>query len=125
MDALVITWKELLIAAIAVLSVYAAEILLLMRFGHRRGFKIWRRGVEARHQAELDALKARVDQLEATIKRLGAPEGTSENTPVTPYSQAIHLAQQGFDVAEVAMNCGISRAEAELIVALYRSASSH
>jgi cell division protein FtsB len=125
MDAFVITWKELLIAAIAVLSVYAAEILLLMRFGQRRGIKVWRRGVETRQQAELEELKARVDQLEASIKRLGKPDATTEKPAVTPYSQAIQLAQQGFDVTEVALSCGISRAEAELIVALYRSASSH
>jgi flagellar biosynthesis/type III secretory pathway M-ring protein FliF/YscJ len=37
------------------------------------------------------------------------------------YSQAIKLAQQGLDSAAVAAGCGISRGEADLIVAIYRA----
>ena len=40
---------------------------------------------------------------------------------ITPYSQAMQMAQQGLDSGEVAASCGISRAEAELIVALQRA----
>jgi hypothetical protein len=43
-----------------------------------------------------------------------------EEVPATPYSRAFTLAKQGMDVGEVAANCGISRAEAELIVAMQR-----
>jgi hypothetical protein len=35
------------------------------------------------------------------------------------------MAREGRAVAEVAGDCGISRGEAELIVALYRSSSTH
>ena len=43
----------------------------------------------------------------------------------TPYGHAIRMAREGRAVAEVAGDCGISRGEAELIVALYRSSSTH
>ncbi|MGL4995905.1 MAG: DUF2802 domain-containing protein [Deefgea sp.] len=39
------------------------------------------------------------------------------------YAQAIRLAQKGADAPEVAAVCGISRGEADLIVAIYRSAA--
>ena len=39
----------------------------------------------------------------------------------TAYAQAMRLAGQGLDSSAVAAGCGISRGEAELIVALYRA----
>lgn len=42
----------------------------------------------------------------------------------TPYRRAIELARSGVAAAEVAQACGISRSEAELIVALYRRTPS-
>lgn len=42
----------------------------------------------------------------------------------TPYRRAIELARSGVPAAEVAQACGISRSEAELIVALYRRTPS-
>ena len=41
----------------------------------------------------------------------------------SPYAQAIRLAQKGADASELAASCGISRGEADLIVAIYRSAA--
>lgn len=117
--AFVLTWKEVLIGAIVVLGVYIAELLLLMHGSRRGGLSLWRRGAQARELVELRRevaeLKERVARLESTA---AAP---SEAAPQTPYSKAFSLAKQGLDVAEVAASCGISRAEAELIVAMQRS----
>jgi hypothetical protein len=56
----------------------------------------------ARLQGELDKLRS-------------APAGS-----VSPYNLAIQMARQGANANDVASGCGISRGEAELIVALYR-----
>lgn len=121
----VLSWKELLIAGIIVLAVYIAEMLLLLRSGKSPGFPFRRGRAEDKELAEI---KARLALLEA---RLGlkpganqAPTETGElaDTIVeiasTPYSRAFSLAKQGVDVTQVAASCGISRAEAELIVAM-------
>ena len=119
MDAgLVITWKELLIAGIIVMAVYIAEMLLLLGSGKSLGLGFGRRRSENKEIAEL---KARLALLEA---RLAPPTENEESADTiveiasTPYSRAFNLAKQGVDVSQVAASCGISRAEAELIVAM-------
>ena len=118
MDAgFVITWKELLIAGILVMAVYIAEMLLLLGSGKSLGLGFGRR----RENKEIAELKARLALLEA---RLAPPTETEESADTiveiasTPYSRAFRLAKQGVDVSQVAASCGISRAEAELIVAM-------
>lgn len=119
--AFVITWKELLIGAILVLAVYIAELLLLMHSSRGRGLRIWQRGAQAR---ELHELRKEVAELKDRLARLEAPvappRSQADDVPATPYSRAFNLAKQGMDVGEVAASCGISRAEAELIVAMQR-----
>lgn len=120
MDAgFVITWKELLIGGIIVLAVYIAEMLLLMGSGKSRGFSFGRRRAENR---ELTDIKARLAALEARLAPPPTEMDDSADTIVeiaaTPYSRAFNLAKQGVDVKQVAASCGISRAEAELIVAM-------
>lgn len=116
--AFVLTWKELLLAGIIVLAVYIAELLLLLSSGKSLGLPFGRRRAENK---ELAAIKERLAQLEA---RLAPPteNDVSADTIVeiasTPYSRAFSLAKQGVDVMQVAASCGISRAEAELIVAM-------
>lgn len=119
--AFVITWKELLIGVILVLAVYIAELLLLMYSSRGRGLRIWQRGAQARElhelRKEVAALKDRLGRLESASV---PARPNQEETPSTPYSRAFTLAKQGMDVGEVAASCGISRAEAELIVAMQR-----
>ena len=120
--AFVITWKELLIAAIVVLGVYIAELLLLMHSSRGTGLTLWRRGAQAR---EIHELRKEIKELKERLARLEAGEGAAvpADTAIsasTPYTRAINLAKQGMDVGEVASSCGISRAEAELIVAMQR-----
>lgn len=66
---------------------------------------------------ELSTLRREVESLKSQL------ESTSNKVPSPPvesaYSQAIKLAQQGLDSAAVAAGCGISRGEADLIVAIY------
>jgi hypothetical protein len=123
-SAFVITWKELLIAAIVVLGVYIAELLLLMHSSRGRGVRVWQRGAQARElheiRKELAELKDRLAKLEAA--ELPAP--AADTAVATPYSRAFTLAKQGLDVGQVASTCGISRAEAELIVAMQRGGES-
>ncbi|MDD5328419.1 MAG: DUF2802 domain-containing protein [Sulfuricella sp.] len=123
MESFVITWRELLIGAVLVLAVYIAEMLLLMRSAKPRGWRVWQKGAEAHVRSrelqalelELSQLHQQVDLLQAEVDQLKAQQVT-----VTPYTQAIQMAQQGIDVDEVAARCGISRGEAELIVAMHR-----
>jgi predicted RNase H-like nuclease (RuvC/YqgF family) len=127
LESFIITWRELLIGAVLVLAVYIAEMLLLMRSAKPRGWRIWQRGAEAHAKSrevqslelEFTQLLERVDRLQKELEQLKA----AQQVAVTPYSQAIKMAQQGLDVNEVAISCGISRGEAELIVALHRNQS--
>lgn len=122
MDAsFVITWKELLIAGIIVLAVYIAELLLLMSSGKSIGLRFWRRRTENRELAEL---KNRLAALEIRLARLeesGDSADTVGEIASNSYGKAFSLAKQGVDVAQVAAACGISRSEAELIVAMQRN----
>jgi hypothetical protein len=126
MEPFVVTWRELLVGLIAVLGIYVAELLLLLRTGNRKGLRLWRRGAEAHseHYAmsamreELAALREQVGALRAELERL-SPGPADEQQP-TPYGKAIDLARHGRPAADVAADTGISRGEADLIVALYR-----
>jgi predicted RNase H-like nuclease (RuvC/YqgF family) len=132
LESFVITWRELLLVAVLVLAVYIAEMLLLMRSAKPRGWRIWKRGEEAHAQAQVQAknrevqslelefalLHEQVDKLQKELEQLKAQQAA-----VTPYTHAIQMAQQGLNVNEVAASCGISRGEAELIVALHRNQS--
>ena len=116
----VVTWKELLIAGIIVLVMYIAKMVLLMRSDKTSRFSFWRRRAE---NQELIALKNQVAALEIRLARLEESGDSSDNlggTASTSYGKAFNLAKQGMDVAQVAANCGISRSEAELIVAMQR-----
>jgi hypothetical protein len=134
-----ITWPQLLYVGILVLSFYIAELVF---FWLRHGRKNKTQDVSASLQAQIESLRQELDgvkvRMAALSRQLQAAE-ENENpflSPTTsvlaknsdstqtdsPYAQAIRLAQQGADAPEVAITCGISRGEADLIVAIYRSA---
>lgn len=133
MESFVITWHELLIGAVLVLVVYIAEMLLLMRSAKPLGWRVWQRGAEAHANAhalvqsrevqsleqELSRLQEQVDRLQSEIEQMKAQQAA-----VTPYTNAIQMAEQGLNVSDVASRCGISRGEAELIIAMHQSQSS-
>lgn len=127
MESFVITWRELLIGAVLVLAVYIAEMLLLMRSAKPRGWRVWQKGAEAHAQSrELQLLELDLTKLHEQVARLQADvdQLKTQQVVATPYTHAIQMAQQGLDVDELAASCGISRGEAELIVALHRNQPS-
>jgi Protein of unknown function (DUF2802) len=124
MEAFVVTWRELLIVVIAVLAVYVAELLLLLRWSGRPGARWWSQAAKANVQGgESDALAREVAELRKQVARLQSEVDKLQAAPapsISPYNLAIQMARQGAGAGEVASGCGISRGEAELIVALYR-----
>lgn len=124
MEAFVVTWRELLVVVIAVLAIHVAELLLLLHWSGRPVARLWRRGVNisvessAREELarEVGELRKQVARLHGEVERLQVAPASS----VSPYNLAIQMARQGSNAGDVASGCGISRGEAELIVALYR-----
>ncbi|MEW9899242.1 DUF2802 domain-containing protein [Chitinivorax sp. PXF-14] len=129
MNAIVVTWRELLVAGAIVLGIYVAEWLMFLRTSKRNRDKA---GVAPAAQAS-DELEQRIASLESELSQLkrafvalASQPPRAEETPsspvsvVTPYAQAVELARQGMDAATLSSQCGISRGEAELIIALYR-----
>lgn len=122
METLVITWRELLIVVVLVLAVYIAEVLLLTRSSGKRGFPFSRDKAEEARVDEIRFLRADCIKLRAQLEKLqGEVDEMKLAQSSTPYSQSIKLAQQGQDAGQIAASCGISRGEAELIVALYHA----
>lgn len=121
-EALVVTWRELLVVVSAVLAIYVAEMLLLLRWSGRR-VNPWTRPEASSEGQALNAVSLEIAELRSQVARLqGELDRLKSATPsaVSPYNQAIQMARQGLSASEVSSRCGISRGEAELIVALYR-----
>lgn len=71
--------------------------------------------------AEREALNAALESLRSkSPARLPAPVEPAKS----PYTRATELARNGASVAAIVEECGITRGEAELIVALHRSGIS-
>lgn len=127
MESFVITWRELLIVVAVVLAIYVAELLLLLRSG-KSGERWFSRGGATQDKAalvRLENLEAEIAELRQHVARLesGTDHAERPAEPVhavqTPYGQAIQMARTGLDAEAVASACGISRGEAELIVAMH------
>jgi len=122
METFVVTRWELLIAVVAVLAIHAAELIVLLRWPGVVGLQRWKRGARSAADLvsqllrEIAELRRQVARLQGEVDKLrAAPQPT-----VSPYTQAIQMARRGAGASEVASGCGISRGEAELIVALHR-----
>jgi hypothetical protein len=123
MESLVVTWREVLVVVIAVLAVYVAELLLLLRWSGRLGNSGKKTARPGADQRSVDALTREVGELRKQLARLQGELDKLRSAPagsVSPYNLAIQMARQGANANDVASGCGISRGEAELIVALYR-----
>ncbi len=134
MNGIVITWTQLLYISLVLILFYAAELLLFLRKSAQNKSRTPTEHKElAEQQAQIIELQREVESLKvrlATLLVQQAPlstlsPGMALNDDDTPYSQAIRLAQQGADAEKVSAACGISRGEADLIVALYRTGSPH
>jgi hypothetical protein len=119
LENIVITWRELLIGVVLILAVYIAEVLLLTRSG--KG-KTSRRDDEARNremqslELEISRLHERLEKLQADVEQLKVGQASAAR----PYGEAVKMAEGGVDVDQLAASCGISRGEAELIIAVNR-----
>lgn len=119
MEGIVVTWRELLIVVILVVGVYVAEVILLMRNGGRFGGKSDTSARDRERRAlelDIERLHERLDSLQSEIEKLKTGQASS----VRPYGEAVKLAEGGMDIDQLAANCGISRGEAELIIAVNR-----
>lgn len=117
---IIITWRELLLVVAVVLAVYIAEMLLLVRSNGGLRKPRWlnmihEKRVEAELRQEIEALRERVERLEASMPLQGGTDDAD-----TPYNRAILMARQGVEAAQLAEECGISRGEAELIVSMQK-----
>lgn len=134
MNGILITWPQLLYAGLALLVFYVAELLLFLRKAnspHHVSRQTQHR-VEAM-TAEMSALRQELELLKVrlaanSIQQVWAIEhhgdadiASPPSSTETPYAHAIRMARTGADSAVVAQECGISRGEADLIVALYRA----
>ncbi|MBS4096859.1 MAG: DUF2802 domain-containing protein [Sulfuricella sp.] len=118
MEGIVITWRELLIVVILISAVYVAEVLLLTRNGGRFGKNGDDKRSRELQSLELDMthLHERIEYLTVEVEKLKNGQASS----VRPYGEAVKLADNGMDVEQLAAHCGISRGEAELIIAVNR-----
>lgn len=119
LESIVITWRELLMGALLIIAVYVAEVLLLTRSGKGSSPNRGNAAGDRRFQdveLEISSLHSRLEKLQAEVEQLKAGQSTS----VRPYGDAVKLAEEGMDVDQLAVNCGISQGEAELIIAVNR-----
>jgi len=123
-EGVVVTWRELMIVIAVAMGVYAAELMLLLRWskfhGHRSWFGIFDDSSGAPKlpcmDLELLELRKQLSDLAGEVEKLRSGDSRASS----PYNHAIELARQGATASDVAAECGISKGEAELIVALYR-----
>ncbi|MDR0440548.1 MAG: DUF2802 domain-containing protein [Candidatus Accumulibacter sp.] len=109
----------------AELSADVKEQMLIWNERHTRTLEL-RRKVDVLEQdiaqlrREIGGLRAEVQTLREEQRReIGKVKIAQSASPF--YSDAMQLATQGREAADISMLCGISRAEAELVVALARS----
>lgn len=126
MGASVVTQPTLWLALSSVALVFVLALLALARDCRRRLRAM--RGELEPVRAQLLELGLQVRQLTAELQALRRA-AVENNLPRragsgSPYNQAIELVRRGVKAAEVARQCGLTRAEAELIVSLYRRENS-
>jgi hypothetical protein len=114
-------------ADLAELPAAAKEQMLLRNERHSRTLEL-RRKVDVLEQdlaqlrREIGGLRAEVQTLREEQRReISKVKITQSASPF--YSDAMQLATQGREAADISVLCGISRAEAELVVALARNGS--
>ena len=74
----------------------------------------------AQLRKEVGGLRAEMQLLREAQRRELAHSQVAQNASPL-YNDAMQMAMQGIDAASIAQHCGISRAEAELVVALVRN----
>ena len=109
----VFTGRELLLAVILASLVYLLEVWLFSR--RSKGAPPSEKRIKAL-ETEIEILKQRLQALEDM-----PPVGSSLDARANTYADAQRMAREGTPALELAGSLGISRGEAELIVALQRA----
>ncbi len=109
----VFTGRELLLAVILASLVYLLEVWLFSRRG--KDVAPSEKRIKAL-ETEIEILKQRLQALEDM-----PPVGSSLDARANTYADAQRMAREGTPALELAGSLGISRGEAELIVALQRA----
>ncbi|MEW5789616.1 MAG: DUF2802 domain-containing protein [Pseudomonadota bacterium] len=117
LDALAFTGRDLLIAVVLGTVVYLLEVVL---FSRRRAAG---RNQGTQADPRIDALVAEIENLRARLEQLEArpPVDSPLDRQGATYAEAMRLARDGHPPQDMAARLGISRGEAELILALVRS----
>jgi len=115
LEHLTFTGRELLMAIILATVVYLLEVLIFSR-RRKQGGKSEAEARLSRLQQQLDALQVRVDALE-----LRPPAESALDTQKTIHVEAVRMARNGASAQELAEQLGISRTEADLIIALHKA----
>lgn len=119
LEQLTFTGSELLVfvilAVVFAMVIYLLETLLFSR----------RRKSAPRSDARLDALQVELEAIKARLEVLEAkpPLESSLDTQALTYAEAMRLAREGVTASDLAGQLGISRSEAELIIALQHADS--
>ena len=112
-----LTWAQVIVIALAAIGLYVIELISFMRAARRQSQQ------EQHTRERLETLATELSALREKADALGKDLDEIRRGPKSSgqYREAVEMAERGLDSAAVAENCGISRAEADLIVALYRS----
>ena len=127
MNGIVITWQQLLYISLVLILFYAAELLLFLRkSSQQRPDDASLRRALSEQREQIADLRREIESLKVRLAAVLAPgveaaDDDASRRQNAAYSQAIQLAQSGADADKVCAECGISRGEADLIVALYRT----
>lgn len=113
LEQITFTGRELLIAVILATLVYLLETLFFSRRRQQRVSKFTHR-LEALEK-DLAEFRGRLDQVESR-----PPAGSPLDSQASIYAEAVRLARDGSMPQDMADRLGISRSEAELIVALHK-----
>lgn len=125
LPAISINIEEVLIAAVLATAIYLLEWLLFAKYRRKPvGTLLVRQEPAfdndmAAMRGELARLHARIDLLEQQLAEKTKEAEAKETAALSPYAQAAQLARQGVSAGDLSEHCGISRGEAELIVALH------
>ncbi len=109
------TGRELLLAVVLASLVYLLEVWLFSRRGKSKATSAAEVRIAAL-EAEIGELKQRLQALEDQ-----PPTGSSLDGRAATYADAQRMAREGAAAMDMASSLGISRGEAELIIALQRA----
>ena len=112
-----LNWLEFFIGALVLTTVNVVVVYWLNRSKRR---------ARLAGDTQRETLRAEMEMLrdENAKLRSALAKPVEERPAVSPYSRAIEMARNGDEINNIAGACGITRGEAELIVALHRSGIS-